>query len=81
MKTANYTDLRNTYPDGAVMDYEPLIIHRSANTGVVTVSTDEYSAVKETEYLMSSPEMMDWLRKSEESMKSGKGTKIDIDAL
>jgi antitoxin YefM len=63
------------------MDYEPLIIHRSANPGVVTVSTDEYNALMETEYLMSSPEMMDWLRKSEESMKAGKGTKIDIDAL
>ena len=44
-------------------------------------SIDEWNSVKETEYLTSSPEMMDWLRKAEENMNAGKGTTIDIDAL
>ena len=41
----------------------------------------EDNAINETKYLMSSPEMMNWLRKAEESMIAGKGIKIDIDAL
>ena len=84
MRTANYTDLRSNlkgYLDGVVNDCEPLIIHRAANTSVVIISIDEYNAIKETEYLTSSPEMMNRLRKSEESMNAGKGAKIDIDAL
>ena len=41
----------------------------------------EDNAINETKYLMSSPEMMNWLRKAEENMIAGKGIKIDIDAL
>ena len=84
MQTASYTDLRNNlkgYLDRVVNNCEPLVVHREANASVVIISIDEYNAIKETEYLMSSPEMMGWLRKSEESMEDGKGTKIDIDAL
>jgi len=84
MRTASYTDLRNNlkgYLDRVVNDCEPLVVHRPANSSVVIVPIDEWNSVKETEYLKSSPEMMDWLRKAEENMNAGKGTTIDIDAL
>ena len=81
MRTANYTDLRNnlkSYLDSVINDSEPLIVHRPANTSVVVISLDEYNAIKETEYLISSPEMMKHLRNAENHMKAGKGTKINI---
>jgi antitoxin YefM len=81
MKTANYTDLRNnlkSYLDGVVNNCEPLIIHRPSNASVVVISLDEYNAIKETEYIASSPEMMRRIRSAEMSLKNGKGKKINI---
>ena len=81
MRTANYTDLRNnlkSYLDSVVNNCEPLIIHRPENTSVVVISLDEYNAIKETEYLASSPEMMKRLRSAENNMNKGKGIKINI---
>jgi len=81
MRTANYTDLRNnlkSYLDSVVSNCEPLIIHRAENASVVVISLDEYNAIKETEYLTSSPEMMKRLRSAENHMNNRKGTKINI---
>jgi len=84
MRTTNYTDLRNnlkSYLDGVIDDSEPLIVSRQRNASVVVIPLDEYNAIKETEYLTSSPEMMKRLRKAENNMKSGKGEKINIEDL
>ena len=84
MRTANYTELRNnlkSYLDSVVNDSEPLIVHRPANTSVVVISLDEYNAIKETEHLTSSPEMMKRLREAEKEMHEGKGTAINIEDL
>jgi len=84
MKIANYTDLRNNlkgYLDSVVNDCEPLIVHRPAKTSVVVISLDEYNATKETEYIVSSPEMMKRLRDAEKHMKAGKGEKIVVEDL
>jgi len=81
MRTANYTDLRNnlkSYLDGVIDNSEPLIISRPKSTSVVVIPLDEYNAIKETEYLTSSPEMMKRLRSADNNMKSGKGIKINI---
>ena len=81
MRTANYTDLRNnlkSYLDGVIDNSEPLIINRPKSTSVVVIPLDEYNAIKETEYLTSSPEMMKRLRSADNNMKSGKGIKINI---
>lgn len=84
MRTANYTELRNNmkrYLDEVVNDCEPLLVHRTGNESVVIISLDEYNAIKETEYIMKSPEMMKAIRKGEEEIAQGKGICINIDDL
>lgn len=84
MRTANYSELRNnlkSYLDGVINDSEPLIVHRSGNESVVVISLEEYNSIKETEYIMKSPAMMEIIRKGDEEIKNGGGTSVDIDNL
>jgi antitoxin YefM len=84
MVIASYTELRNNmkgYLDMVVENSEPLIVHRSGDTGVVVISLDEYNSMKETEYIRKSPAMMSRLKEAETAMHEGKGTRINIDAL
>ena len=74
MRTANYSELRNnlkSYLDGVINDSEPLLVHRAGNESVVVISLEEYNSIKETEYIMKSPAMMDMIRKGEEDVKNG----------
>jgi len=74
MRTANFTELRNnlkSYLDTVINDSEPLLVHRSGNESVVVIPLDEYNAIKETEYIMSSAETMAAIRKGEEDLKKG----------
>jgi antitoxin YefM len=74
MKTANYTELRNnlkSYLDGVINDSEPLLVHRQGNESVVVISLDEYNAIKEAEYIMTSPAMVEIIRKGEEEIQNG----------
>ena len=62
MRTANYSELRNNlkhYLDGVI------------NDSVVVMSLDEYNSIKETEYIMKSPAMMDAIRKGAKEIESG----------
>ena len=84
MRTANYSELRNnlkSYLDGVINDSEPLLVHRSGNDSVVVISLEEYNSIKETEYIMKSPAMMDIIRKGEKDIKDRKGKVVDIDEL
>lgn len=84
MKTTNYLELRHnlrSYLDRVINDNEPLIVHRSGNESVVIISLEEYNSIKETEYIMKSPAMMDIIRKGDEEIKSGGYTSIDIENL
>ena len=84
MRTTNYSELRNnlkSYLDGVIHDSGPLIVHRSGNESVVVISLEEYNSIKETEYIMKSPAMMDIIRKGDEEIKNGGGTPIEIDDL
>lgn len=84
MRTANYSELRNnlkSYLDGVINDSEPLLVHRAGNESVVIISLEEYNSIKETEYIMKSPAMMDIIRKGEKEIKAGKGKVVDIDEL
>ena len=64
-----------------VNDSEPLLVHRAGNESVVIISLDEYNSIKETEYIMRSPAMMEVIREGEKEMKEGKGRSVDIDEL
>ncbi|GAB6011959.1 type II toxin-antitoxin system Phd/YefM family antitoxin [Viscerimonas tarda] len=79
MKTANYTDFRSNlkdYIDSVIDDSETLIINRGKNTGVVLISLDEYNSLVETEYIMSSPEMLRRIKDAEKNIQEGKGKTI-----
>lgn len=45
------------------------------------ISLDEYNSLKETEYIMSSPETMEAIRQGEEDIKNGKGIEVNLDEL
>jgi antitoxin YefM len=84
MRTANYTDFRanlKDYIDSVIEDCDTVIINRGNDTGVVLISLEEYNSLKETEYIMSSPETLEAIRKGDDDIKNGRGTKIDIDEL
>lgn len=84
MRTTNYSELRNnlkSYLDGVINDCEPLLVHRSGNESVVVLSLEEYNAIKETEYIMRSPQMMEVLRKGDEEVARGDGERIALDDL
>lgn len=74
MKTANYTDLRanlKSYIDAVIDDYDTVVVNRGNGKGVVMISLDEYNSLKETEYIMSSPDTMEAIHKGEEDIKNG----------
>lgn len=74
MRTADYTDLRTnlkSYIDSVIDDYDTVIINCGNGKGVVMISLDEYNSLKETEYIMSSPETMASIRQGEEDIKNG----------
>ena len=70
MRTTNFTDLRNNlkkYLDAVTNDSDTVIINRDGG-----ISLDEYNAIKETEYIMSSPAMMEAIREGERDIKEGR---------
>ena len=84
MRTANYSELRNNlkaYLDGVINDSEPLLVHRAGNESVVVISLEEYNSIKETEFIMKSPAMMDIIRKGEREIKNGEGKTVNVDEL
>ena len=45
------------------------------------IPLDEDNSLKETEYIMSSPEMVERIKKAQQEIKEGKGKSIDIKEL
>lgn len=84
MRTANYTDLKanlKEYLDSVIDDCDTVIINRGNGKGAVMISLDEYNSLKETAYIMSSPETMADIRQGEEDIKNGKGIEVNLDEL
>lgn len=84
MRTANFSDFRSnlkSYFDSVIDDSETVIINRGKDTGVVLISLDEYNAIKETEYIMSSPELVKRIKEGKKEIQEGKGTKVNLDDL
>lgn len=74
MKTTSYTDLKanlKSYIDAVIDDYDTVVVNHGNGKGVVIISLDEYNSLKETEYLMSSPDTMKAINKGEEDIKNG----------
>lgn len=79
MRTTTFSDLRNNlkkFLDGVINDSEPLIVHRPGDNSIVMISLEEYNALKETEYIMKSPETMKRIKAAEQEISEGKGKKI-----
>lgn len=84
MRTTNYTELRSNlkdYIDCVINDSDTVVVNRGNGTGVVMISLDEYNSLKETEYIMSSPQTVADIRQGERDLREGKGIEVDIDTL
>lgn len=80
MRTTNDTDLRNNlkgYFDKVVDDCEPLTMQRPNKASVAVIPMEEYNAIKETEYILRSPKMVDIIRQGEREIAEGMGTVVN----
>ena len=84
MRTANYTELRKNlkeHIDAVIADNDALIVDRGNNTGVVMISLEEYNSIKETEYIMSNPEVLADIQQSLQEISEGKGIEVNLETL
>ena len=82
MKTTNYTELRRnlkSYLNAVIDDSETIIVGREGGAAVVMLSLDEYNAIKETEYIMQSPAMMQAIRSGMEDARAGRVVRQEAD--
>ncbi|MGI5212719.1 type II toxin-antitoxin system Phd/YefM family antitoxin [Plantactinospora sp. CA-290183] len=73
----SYSESRAHYAemlDSVVNDREEVVITRAGHEPVVVVSLDDYQSLKETAYLLRSPENVRRLLTSIERLESGGGT-------
>ena len=76
MKTMSYSESRARYAevlDSVTDDREEVVITRAGHEPVVMVSLDDYQSLKETAYLLRSPENARRLITSIERLESGGG--------
>jgi antitoxin YefM len=81
MKTMTYSESRANYAetlDAVTNDREEVIITRAGHEPVVIVSLDDYESLKETAYLLRSPENARRLISSIERLESGEGIQRDL---
>jgi antitoxin YefM len=81
MKTMSYSESRARYAevlDSVVDDREEVVITRAGHEPVVIVSLEDYESLKETAYLLRSPENARRLLASIESLESGEGVVRDM---
>ena len=84
MRTANYTELRKKlkeHIDAVIADNDALIVDRGNNTGVVMISLEEYNSIMETEYIMSSPNVLADIQQSLQEISEGKGIEVNLATL
>ncbi|MCQ2175531.1 MAG: type II toxin-antitoxin system Phd/YefM family antitoxin [Bacteroidales bacterium] len=66
--------------DLVIRDSQEVIINRG-NEAAVLIPMDQYNAIKETEYLMSSKEMETTILTGMEDIRKGNFEEVDIDEL
>ncbi|MEO6084147.1 MAG: type II toxin-antitoxin system prevent-host-death family antitoxin [Umezawaea sp.] len=77
----SYSESRAKYAetlDSVVNDREGVVITRAGHEPVVIVSLDDYQSLKETAYLLRSPENARRLITSIERLESGDGTQHEL---
>lgn len=81
MKTMSYSESRANYAetlDAVVNDREEVVITRAGHEPVVIVSLDDYESLKETAYLLRSPENARRLINAIERLESGGGEQHEL---
>ncbi|KXX62847.1 type II toxin-antitoxin system Phd/YefM family antitoxin [Rhodococcus sp. LB1] len=81
MRTMTYSESRARYAEvlnAVVDDREEIVITRAGHEPVVMVSLDDYESLKETAYLLRSPENARRLLGSIDRLESGGGTVRDL---
>jgi len=74
MQVISMTEARNNFKevfDSVYRDHEEVIIHRKGRENVVMISMDEYNSIKETNYLLGSPNNAKHLKESIEQLRIG----------
>lgn len=82
MRTMTYSESRARYAEvlnSVVEDREEVIITRAGHEPVVMVSLDDYESLKETAYLLRSPENARRLLASIDRLESGEGTVRELE--
>jgi antitoxin YefM len=77
MRTMTYSESRARYAEvlnSVVDNREEVVITRAGHEPVVIVSLDDYESLKETAYLLRSPENARRLLAAIERLESGQGT-------
>jgi antitoxin YefM len=81
MKTMSYTESRARYAevlDSVVNDREEVVITRAGHEPVVLISLADFESLRETAYLMRSPENARRLLDAMERLESGRGEQHDL---
>ena len=81
MKTMSYSHSRAHYAevlDSVVDDREEIVITRAGKEPVVIVSLDDYQSMKETAFLMRSPENARRLREAIDQLERGRGVAHEL---
>ena len=64
--------------DGVVDDHAPIVIARQRGRAVVMVSLEDWSAMEETDYLLSNPANAKRLLRAKEQLEAGKGVEREL---
>ena len=81
MRTISYSESRARYAEtlnAVVDDREEIVITRAGRDPVVMVALDDYESLKETAYLLRSPENARRLLSSIDRLEQGEGQARDI---
>ncbi len=81
MQVVNFTEARNNLKslfDSVYADSEAVIVNRKNGENVVIISLESYNAMKETNYLLSSPKNRERLLNSLASARAGKVTQREL---
>lgn len=81
MQVVNFTEARNNLKslfDTAYHDSEEIIVNRKHGENIVIISLDNYNAMKETDYLLSSPKNRERLLSSLANARAGNAKQREL---